>query len=428
MPSSLQNRIAQRAPALRHRSFALYWYGMFFSIAGSEMQLWALYWHISKLSDNPIAVSGVGLMRFVPILLLSLIGGLAADQHNRRRIILITQTVMALTALALALLTWGGQIQIWHIYLLTAIQAAAIAFDLPARQAMVPNLIHDRRDLPSAYSLQSIASNTGAIVGPALSGLVIAHLGQHFTYLFNAVSFLSVIVALLAIGPVVQQIQPRRAAARLGFDLPAIVEGFRFIRYQPIILSSMMLDFGATFFSSANTLLPFVAQHILRVGPVEYGWLSAAQSIGAVAVGFFMAQRSDIRRQGALLIGAVVVFGLATMLFGLSTGFWVAMLALGFIGAADSLSTILRNTIRQLQTPDYIRGRMVSINQIFFQGGPHLGEMEAGAVAQAFGFVPAIVSGGIGCILTAGLVAWKWPQLRRYNGDEPNALALAPAD
>jgi len=392
------------------------------------MQLWALYWHISKLSDNPIAVSGIGLARFLPILLFGLIGGVFADQHNRRRIILITQSVMALVALALALLTWSGQIQIWHIYLLTAVQAAAISFDLPARQSMVPNLIGDRRDLPSAFSLQSIASNTGAIVGPALSGLVIASFGQHFTYLFNAVSFLSVIAALLAIGPVAQQMLPKRAVTRLGFDFPAIAEGFRFILHQPIIFSSMMLDFGATFFSSANSLLPFVAQQILHVGPVEYGWLSAAQAIGAVTVGFFMAQRSDVRRQGTLLIGAVVVFGLATILFGLSTGFWVAMLALILIGAADSLSTILRNTIRQLQTPDYIRGRMVSINQIFFQGGPHLGEIEAGAVAQAFGFVPAIISGGIGCIVTAALVAWKWPHLRRYNGDEPTAVAAAPAD
>ncbi len=414
-------------PALHHRKFALLWAGMLISVAGSQMQLWALFWHIRTLSDQPVAVSGVGVARFLPILLLSLFAGLVADRHNRRRVMLVTQSLMTLTALALAGLTAFGIIRLWHIYLLTALQAAAIAFDTPARQALIPNLL-PKADLPSAFSLNSIAMTTGSIVGPALSGVVIAYAGQEFTYLFNAVSYLAVIGALIAMGEVPQQAAARLTIAR-GIDWEAIRQGIRFILHSPIILSSMLLDFLATFFSSANTLLPFIAQDILRVGPVEYGWLAGAQSIGGILAGLALSQRSNLRRQGVILLNAVLVFGAATIVFGLSRWFWLTFLALALIGGADAVSTVLRNTIRQLQTPDALRGRMVSINQIFFMGGPQLGEIEAGLFAQAFGVPAAIITGGIGCILAVGLVTWRWPQLRRFNGDEPVlAGAASPAD
>jgi MFS family permease len=198
-----------------------------------------------------------------------------------------------------------------------------------------------------------------------------------------------------------------------------IRDGVKFIRDQPLILSTMILDFIATFFASANTLLPFFAQNVLHVGEVAYGWLASAQSIGAVLVGLIASQYRHIRRQGALLLGSVVVFGGATIVFGLSRILTAIFLALALMGAADSVSTIIRNTIRQLNTPDSLRGRMTSINQIFFMGGPQLGEIEAGAVAQFFGVPFAIISGGIGTILGVWLIVSIWPSLPRYNGDEP---------
>jgi MFS family permease len=210
-------------------------------------------------------------------------------------------------------------------------------------------------------------------------------------------------------------------------SLSSISEGVKFILEQPIILSSMILDFFATFFSSANTLMPIVARDVLHVGAVEYGWLSAAQSVGAVVAALAISQMSSIRRQGPVFLISVVVFGAATIAFGAATHFIAAMLALMMVGAADSVSTIIRNTIRQLQTPDYIRGRMTSVNQIFFMGGPQLGEVEAGGVAQLFGAPFAIISGGVGCILAVIWIARKWPQLRTYNGDEP-VRAGVPAD
>ncbi|TLN14697.1 MFS transporter, partial [bacterium] len=314
-----------------------------------------------------------------------------------------------------------GQIRLGWIYLLTAVQAVAISFDLPARQALIPNLL-PREDLASAFSMSSIAADLGSIIGPGLSGLTIAALGLSSVYFINAVSFLAVIAALLLIGPVPQQaVKHERQASlrgRVGAGLFDIREGVRFIQHQPIILGSMILDFFATFFSSANTLLPFIARDVLKVGVQQYGWLSAAQSIGAVGAALVISQRTRMRRQGQLLLGAVVIFGLATALFGLSRSFWLTLGALILIGAGDSVSTILRNTIRQLQTPDALRGRMISINQIFFQGGPQLGEVESGLVAQAFGPAAAIISGGLGCVLAAGLVARQWPQLKAYDGGE----------
>jgi MFS family permease len=411
-------------PALRHRQFTLIWVGLIVSMVGSQMQQWALFWHISQLSRAPIAVSVVGGVRFVAVLCFSLVGGLVADRYDRRLILFLTQSVALLVALALSLLTFVGVIQLWHIYVLTAIQAAAQAFDLPARQSLVPNLV-PREDLPNAFSLQAIAFNTGAIAGPALSGVIIAYWGLAYTYLLNSLSYLAVVAALLAMGAVAQQ----RAQAKQGLRaaLVDIRDGVRFIRAQPLILSSMILDFCATFFASANTLLPYFTQYILHVGEIAYGWLAAAGSVGAVLVGLVVSQYNQIRHQGRLLLGAVLLFGVATIAFGLSRIYAVIFLALVVTGAADSVSTIIRNTIRNLNTPDSLRGRMTGVNQIFFMGGPQLGEIEAGAVAQGFGVPFAIISGGVGTILIVLLIASRWPILLRYNGDEP-PMAGAPAD
>ena len=386
------------------------------------MQAWAIYWHLRMLSDQPLAVSGVGLARFIPIILFALIGGLVADTFNRRHVLFITQTTMLGTALALGLLTYFGVTTIWSIYIISAINGIAISFDSPSRQSLITNIV-PREDLQSAFGLQSIASNTGAIIGPALSGLVIATLGQEWTYWINAVSFLAVLVALVMMGKVEREnavpVVRQTPSSFKKLDFSGIPIGIRFILKQPIILSSMILDFFASFFSSANSLLPFVATDILNVGAIGYGWLSAAQSVGSVAVALYLAQKKHLLKQGRLLISGVAVFGVATIVFGLSHNFALTFAALVVVGGGDAISTVLRNTIRQLQTPDELRGRMISINQIFFAGGPRLGEVEAGLVAQAFGTPFAIITGGVGCLLAVTAVALKWPVLRKYNGDEP---------
>jgi MFS family permease len=400
-------------PALRNRRYLYLWLGLLISIAGSQMQIAAIFWHIRILTGTPqpLALGGIGLARILPVIIFSFIGGPVADTLNRRGILFITQSAMALVALVLAILTFTGQITIWYIYLLTAFQATAVAFDGPARQAMIPNIV-SAEDLPSAFSMSSIASNAGSIIGPALSGIVIVTLGQGYTYFFNAVSFLAVIIALVLIGPVLQD------SKRSGIHLSAAMDGIRFILSKPIILSTMLMDFVATFFASANTMMPIVARDILKVGEIGYGWLSSAQAIGSVMAGLVLSQVKKLHKQGLTFLIAVVVFGAATVLFGATSAFTIAMLALILMGAADAVSTIIRNTIRQLNTPDYIRGRMTAVNQIFFQGGPQFGEVESGIVAALFGVPAAIISGGIGCIIGTLLIILKWPQLRTYNGDE----------
>lgn len=409
-------------PALTHRKYLYLWLGLLISMAGSQMQFAAIHWHIRELTGepDPLALGGIGLVRILPVVVFSFIGGAVADNYNRRKILLITQSVLAVQAAVLAYLTFGAQIEIWHIYVLTAIQACAVSFDLPARQAMIPNLV-PREHLPSAFSMNSIAFNTGAILGPLLFGFV-PEGGQGFAYLFNAISFLAVLAALALMGQVPQDLN--RAG---GISLKSMGDGVRFIFSKPLILSTMLMDFIATFFASANTMLPIVARDILFVGKSGYAWLVSAQAIGSVLASMAVSQIRELRKQGPLFLAAVVLFGLSTIWFGFSKTFLPAMIALLLIGAADAVSTVIRNTIRQLQTPDHIRGRMTSVNQLFFLGGPQFGEVEAGVVASLFGVPFAIISGGIGCIVGMFLVIWKWPQLISYNGDEPQ-MASAPAD
>jgi MFS family permease len=400
----------QIPPALRERPFRLFWFGFMVSVTGSQMQFWALLWHIRDLTDQPIALAGVGAARIMPIAIFSLFGGVIADRQDRQRVMYLTQTSMATLAVILGLLTLSGSIQLWHFYLLTALQAIAQAFDLPARQALVPNLV-DRENFSNAMSMSSIALQTGSIIGPALSGLTIAALGLQAVYFINALTFIAVIAALVLMGKVHQELAPRNR----GSSLDSIREGVQFLKAKPIIFSSMLLDFFATFFSSANALMPFFARDILHVGEVGYGWLSAAQSMGATVAALVVSQLGNLRRQGPILLWAVVVFGLATVVFGFSDLFLLSMLALMMIGGADAVSAILRNTIRQIRTPDSMRGRMVGINQLFFIGGPQLGEIEASAVAQLFGAPFAVISGGIACVLSVAWIARRWPELATYD-------------
>ena len=409
-------------PALRHYRFRYLWLGMMVSIAGSQMQTTAVLWHVNELSGEPIALGFVGLVRILPILLFSLFAGAVADVINRRHLIFFTQIVLALLAAILGTLTLSGRDSLPVIYAVLALSAAASSFDLPARQSLVPNLV-PKEILTNAFSLTSISMQVGSIVGPAVAGLVLAKWGIASAYYLNAFSYLAVIFALLLMGPVEQsrkdEDQGSEAAAGERPLIPSVAEGLRFVFNQPIILSSMLLDFFVTFFSNAITLLPIFAKDILFVGAQGYGLLSAAPALGAVLVAVLLSFRPSIRRQGKTIYGAVIGYGLATILFGLSRNFWLTFFALAMTGVTDGLSAIIRNTLRQLQTPDHLRGRMTSVNQIFFRGGPQLGEVEAGIVAQIFGVAFSVVSGGIGCLLAVAWIAKRFPQLGKYRGDEP---------
>jgi len=408
--------------SLRHRNFRLLWAGQLVSVSGSAMQTAAILWHVALVAPpgrKAIALGLVGLVRVLPIIGFSLVSGVVADVFDRRRVMIVTQTVMAMLAVALAVLTMGGLRTPWPIYVIAACSSAAGAFDGPARHALIPNLV-PREHLANALSLNTIMFQAASVVGPSLAGIVVAAGGVAAAYWVNAASFLCVISALLLMRGVQGRGGDAVGRAPGEFSLGAALEGIRFVFSQPLIRSSMLLDFFATFFSSATALLPIFAQDILGVGAHGYGWLYAAPSIGALVASAAMVRLVDrIDRRGLVLLWAVAGYGLATVAFGLSHSFWLMFACLALTGLADTVSTVFRNVIRQLETPDHLRGRMVSVNMVFFLGGPQLGEVEAGVVAQLFGATAAVVSGGIACVATTGWVAARYPQLRNYRGDEP---------
>jgi MFS family permease len=398
--------------ALRHRDFRLLWLGQIVSITGSQMQLVAINWHVYLLTKDPLALGLVGLFRGVPIIICSLAGGVVADAVDRKRAMIVTQTLMLLTAALLTAETMAGLKSVWPIYMLSGIAAAAQAFDTPARQALMPTLVPDE-DFPNAVSLGVIVFNVAIIVGPAIAGFILAETGPAIIYGINALSFLAVIGALIAMRTSGKPDLQRGRREALSFR--ALKEGLRFVWQTPIIVQTMTLDFAATFFGSATLLLPIFAQERLHVGARGYGFLAAAPAIGSVLTALTMARLGTLRRQGRLVVASVAVFGVATAVFGISTVYWLSLLMLATLGAADTVSTVLRQTIRQLVTPNPLRGRMTSINMMFFMGGPQLGELEAGALAKLIGAPFSVVVGGMGALICAALAAVKSKSLMDFE-------------
>jgi MFS family permease len=406
--------------ALQHRNYRLLWIGLFVSFSGSMMQNAALLWHVSLLvppDRKGLALGLVGLVRVGPIMVFSMISGVVADAWDRRTLMLFTQMAATIVAAALAILAFRGVTHVWPIYLLAALASAVGAFDLPARGALVPTLV-PREHLPNAISLNTIMFQTASVVGPSVGGVLIASTGVGWAYVANAVSFAFVIVALLLMRDVPAH-PTSESGSRDDVSLHAAMEGLRFVFRSSLIRSTMLLDFFATFFSSATALLPIFAQDVLQVGATGYGWLYAAPAVGAMATSAVLVSLADrIERRGPTLLWAVAGYGLATVVFGISRSFWLTFACLMLTGATDTVSMVIRNIVRQLETPDRLRGRMMGVNMVFFNGGPQLGELEAGAVANWLGAPFSVISGGLGCLIATGWVAASTPALRRYRRHE----------
>jgi len=398
--------------ALRHRDFRLLWLGQIVSVTGSQMQFVAINWHVYLLTKSAFALGLIGLFRGVPIIICSLAGGVVADAIDRKRLMIVTQTIMLSSAALLTAGTLAGFKSVWPIYVLSAIASAATAFDTPARQALMPTLV-PIEDFPNAVSLAVIVFNVATIAGPAIAGFLLAESGPAIIYGINALSFLAVIAALIAMRVSGQpELQTERKDA---LSLAALKEGLTFVWHTPIIVQTMTLDFLATFFASATLLLPIFAQERLHVGARGYGFLAAAPAIGSVLTALVLARLGTLRHQGRLVVASVAVFGVATAAFGVSTVYWVSLLMLAITGAADTVSTVLRQTIRQLVTPNHLRGRMTSINMMFFMGGPQLGELEAGVLAGFIGAPLSVVIGGLGSLITAAIAAVKSKNLMKFE-------------
>lgn len=395
--------------AFRSRDFRLLWFGNFVSLTGTEMTRAAVSWHILELSGgDPLALGAIGAARLVPLVLLALGSGVLADAIDRRRLMIGAQIAMMLCSLALALTANLGLAALWTIYTVTALAAAANTLGIPARQALIPSLV-PREHLAGALSLNIVSWQLATIVGPTIGGLLIEYGGVGLVYWVDVVSFTAILLALLLMRP-----RPI-AAEKRDISLQAAIEGLRFVWRTPLIWSTMLLDFLATFFSAATTLLPIYAQSILNVGPQGMGMLYAAPSVGAVIASVICSVWGAGNCQGPLLLWAVAIYGLSTVIFGLSTNFALSLLMLAINGAADTVSMVVRGNIRNLETPDELRGRMVAVNMLFFAGGPQLGEIEAGIAARLLGTQLSVALGGLACVIMTGIVAAKVPVLRNYT-------------
>lgn len=373
------------------------------------MHVVAVSWQVYQLTRDPLALGGIGVARIVPLLLLALGSGVLADAVDRRKLMIWSQTAMMLCAASLALASSLGIVTIWWIYVVTALSSAAGTLGLPARQAIVPNLV-PREQLSSALSLNMISFQAATIAGPTIGGLLIAWAGVASVYWIDAISFLAVIAAL-----VVMRVGQVRGEQR-GITFRAALEGLAFVRRNTLIWSTMLLDFLATLFGSATLLLPIFATDVLHVGSQGLGLLYAAPSIGAVAASSILSVRGALPKQGLILFWAVALYGLSTLVFGLSTNLWLSVLMLMGVGASDTVSMVVRQTIRQVTTPDEMRGRMTAVGMLFFAGGPQLGEIEAGVAARLMGGPLSVAAGGLACIITVGVLAALTPQLRQYDG------------
>lgn len=394
-------------PVLRHADFRNLVAGQIVSAIGTQMQQVAVVWQLYLFTRSPLALGLLGLFRIAPVVLLALGGGVVADAVDRRRLMLLTQSVLASVSAALAVATHVGVASPALIYGLVAVGAVAVAFDSPARQALVPLLVPPE-ELSRALSLSFTGWQVAQIAGPAIGGAVLAAAGVVPVYVADAASFLAVIAALLAL-------RHRAPPSATPMGLGAIREGLAFLRRTPVIRTTMLLDFFATFFGGSMLLMPIFADRLLHVGAHGLGLLYAAQPVGAALAGALLAARALPRRQGAAVLWAVAAYGAAIAVFGASRSFPLSLAALAAAGAADTVSTVIRQTLRQVLTPDALRGRMGSINMIFFMGGPQLGEVEAGAVASALGPRVSVGSGGLLAIVVAAATAALAPSLRRYE-------------
>ena len=409
---------------LRHRDYRLLWAGETISVAGSQVQRAAVAWQVFRLTEDPVQLGILGLCRFVPIILFGLAGGVLADQGDRRRTLVITQSILLATSAVLAVLTWADAITMAAIYALVVVAAIVESVANPTRQALIPLLV-PRAELPAASTMNLIGFHVASVGGPALGGLLIAWLGVGTAYLIDTISFVAVIYAVLAM-----QARPVLPPLAVG-GFAAALEGLRFLRGSPVLLGVMATDFLATFFGVSTALMPIFAEEVLDAGPRGLGLLLAAPAVGAVASAVVLGITRMPNRAGLIVLISVAVYGACLTGFGLSTTLWLSLLFLAGSGAADSVSMTLRHGMRALLTPDPLRGRVAAVNRTLAAGGPQLGEFEKGVLASFVGAGPAVAAGGVATVLTAVVVGRVYPQIAGHRlasaiVDVPDAAA-APA-
>jgi predicted MFS family arabinose efflux permease len=402
------------SPLRESRDFRLLWIGELVSHTGRHITVVALPYQVWELTDSPLAVGLIGLVQVGPLIAFSLIGGAIADASDRRRLLLVSQVGSMFASLMLVAGAVAGDPPLWFLYLAAAVSATFAALDSPTRSAAIPRLV-PKDQIASAIALNQVGFQVNDVAGPAFGGVIIAGLGLTWAYAIDAVTFLAAIWALLLMRPM----PPERDGPRPPV-LRSVREGFAYLKGRKVLTSTFLVDLNAMVFGMPRALFAPLAEEVFRVGPVGLGLLYAAPGAGALVGALLTGWVRHVRHQGRAVLWSVAVWGLAVVGFGLSTEAFA--LALGFLaiaGAADVISAIFRGTILQSSVPDRLRGRLSGIHIMVVVGGPRLGDVESGLVAQLVSPVFSVVSGGMACVAGVALLASTVPQFRRYHAGEP---------
>jgi MFS family permease len=404
--------------ALRHPGYRRLLAGGVLASAGAEAQAVAVGWELYDRTHSELALGLAGLAQFLPVLLLALPAGQAADRYSRKALFQLAQWVAGLASLGLAALSVAqGPVPLVFLCLLLA--GAGRACSAPARGALLVQVV-PLAALGNAVAWNSSGWQLANVAGPALGGLALAVTGPVAAYLLAAGCSSACVLLLAAVRP---REVPRPAAPR---TLSSLLAGARFVWRNELLLAAITLDLFAVLLGGATALLPVYARDVLGVGPVGLGWLRAAPALGAIVMALALAHRPPLRRPGRALLLAVAGFGAATVAFGLSRNFLLSFALLALTGALDNVSVVVRGTLMQVLTPDEMRGRVTAVTSVFISSSNELGAFESGATAALFGAVASVVGGGVGTVIVVLAVLWRWPGLLRLGALSTLGRAGAP--
>jgi MFS family permease len=407
---------ARGLSVFRHRDFRIYQLARLCSVLAVQVESVAIGWQVYALTGSTLALGYVGLAQFLPFVLFSLVGGHVADRFDRRKVLVLCHLGFLACSLALLGLTLAGVKDVRLVYAVLVLFGTARAFSAPAGSALTPHLVPPE-DLSGAVAVSSTTWQVATIAGPALGGLLYGVGGDaHVAYITSA-SLSALVVGLLLVMRV-----RTGASSREGLSVATLLAGVRFVGRHKLLLGSITLDLFAVLLGGAVALLPAIAKDVLHTGPWGLGLLRSAPAAGAALVALWLAFHPLERRAGHKMFLAVAVFGLATVVFGLSRSLPLSVLALAVLGGADMVSVVVRHTLELLATPDEMRGRVGAVNMMCIGASNELGEFESGLAAHLLGTVPAVVAGGLGTLAVVALWAWMFPELRRV--DSLSAAAL----
>ena len=396
-------------PAVYHgRDFNVFLASRFLSTVAMQIQSVAVGWQVYEIARTPLALGLVGLAEFVPMFLFTLPAGDISDRFDQRKVLAASLFVEGVCDALLVLLTLGHLHKVFLFYLVMMLFGAARGFSGPAGQSLLPFVVPPER-LPKSIAWSSSAFQTAVIAGPAIGGFLYA-VGPLAAYAVCAICFAGAAVGMATLGG-------RRLARQISRNsaLERVIEGIRFVRHRPVVLGAISLDLFAVLLGGATALLPVYARDILYVGPIGLGVLRSAPAVGAALVAISLGRRPLETRTGVKMFAAVAIFGISTIVFGVSTNFYLSLAALFVLGASDMVSVFIRSALIQFATPDSMRGRVSAVNMLFIGASNELGEFESGLTAAWFGTVPAVVIGGIGTMLVVAIWMKLFPPLRTVD-------------